>query len=232
MYKYLLVIWLMAGCSLAAMAQSPDTTSKHIKNKDTLISTKQDTDVVRSYLHPNTPKKKKDKVYHPDTLHNPHTAVMRSLFIPGWGQAYNHRWWKVPIVYGTLGLIGWAYVFNANYYREFLALTEYRYHGIEPKVGDKYYNEYQAYKAANVPDQSIYDAKDGYRRNRDLSILGFVAFWGINCVDAYIDAKFIHSYAVDSNLALKVAPSMITQPLYAQSAVGSFIPAIKITFTL
>jgi hypothetical protein len=231
MYKYLLIIWLLAGFVFTARAQNPDTTSKTVvKTKmDTLKASRQDTDVIRS----NVPKIRKPKVYHPDSLHSPHKAVIRSLIIPGWGQVYNHKIWKVPIIYGGLGLLGAAIVFNAQYYKQFLQLSIYRNHLIEPKPGDPYYNEYNQYKTARVGDQAIYDAKDGYRRNRDLSILGVLALWGINAVDAYIDAKFIHSYTLDNNFSMRVTPSLINQPtVYAQNATGSYIPGIKITFTL
>jgi Family of unknown function (DUF5683) len=232
MYKYLLTIWLLAGFIFTAAAQKPDTTkSTVVKGKtDTLKATRQDTDVIKS----NVPKIKKPKVYHPDSLHSPHKAVMRSLIIPGWGQVYNHQVWKVPVIYGGLGLLGWAIVFNAQYYKEFLALSKYREHLITPKPTDPYYKEYMLYTPASnpVPDQSIYDAKDGYRRNRDLSILGILAAWGINAVDAYIDAKFMHSYTLDNNFSMHVAPGLINQPVYAQGFSASYIPGIKITFTL
>ena len=229
MYKYLLVTWLLASIAFTARAQNPDTTSSTVvKSKiDTLKATRQDTDVIRS----NIPNIRKPKVYHTDTTHSPHLAVIRSLIVPGWGQVYNHRIWKVPVIYGTLGLIGWAYVFNAQYYRQFLQLSLYRNHLITPGPKDPYYYEYNLY--TSVPDQSIYDAKDGYRRNRDLSILGFLAFWGVQAVDSYIDAKFIHSYTLDNNFSMHVTPTMIGQPVPGQSfAAASYIPGLKITLTL
>ena len=228
MYKYLLLTWLFASFFFIARAQNPDTTSSTVvkSKKDTLKATRQDTDVIRS----NAPKIRKPKIYHPDTTHSPHLAVMHSLMVPGWGQVYNHRIWKVPVIYGTLGLLGWAIAFNAQYYKEFLQLSIYRNHLITPTAKNPYYAEYNLY--SSVPDQSIYDAKDGYRRNRDLSILGFVAFWGVNAVDAYIDAKFIHSYTLDNNFSIHVTPTMINQPVYAQNFAGPYIPGLKITLTL
>ncbi|HEY2581280.1 MAG TPA: DUF5683 domain-containing protein [Mucilaginibacter sp.] len=234
MHKYLLLIWLLAGFVFTAAAQKPDTSSVAPKSTtDTLISTKHDTVAARS-LPPKPPKAKKGSIMLPDSTHSPKKAVYRSLFIPGWGQLYNHRWWKVPLIYTGLGLLGWAIVFNNTYYQEFLQLSIYREHGTSPNPGDKYYNEYILYNnpANPVPTQSLYDAQDAYRRNRDLSILGFVGFWGINVMDAYIDAKFINSYTMDNNLSMKITPQLLNQPMYAQNLNGLLIPGLKITFTL
>ncbi len=229
MYKYFVLVWVLMSCVFTTMAQKPDTTTSNIiksKASDTLISTRRDTDISKSFK----PKPHREKVYHPDTLHSPQKAAIHSLIIPGWGQAYNRQWWKVPIIYGGIGLLGWAIVFNNNYYKEFLALSKYREHGIIPVKGDPYFDDYVLYTAQ--PDEALYNATDAYRRNRDLSILGVVAAWGINVVDAYIDAKFMHSYSVDNNLSMKITPELLNQPVYAQNVSNSYMPAIKITFTL
>jgi len=229
MYKYLFAIWLAAGCCFFAKAQKPDTTVKvKVSKTDTLESTKQDTAAARLFK-PNN-KKRNEKIFHPDSTHSPRTAIMHSLMIPGWGQVYNHQWFLVPVIYTGLGLLGWAFVFNNTYYQEFLALSIYREHGIVPTPNQKYYNDYNLY--INVPDQSIYDANDAYRRNRDLCILGFIGAWGINVIDAYVQAKFMNVYTVDSNFSLKVTPGLLNQPYLTQNINSSFIPSLKFTFTL
>lgn len=227
MYRYLLILLLAAFSLSTASAQTADTTSKAAKQaggRDTLKGKRQDTIIHK------TPRVKKEKVYHPDSLHSPHTAVMHSLILPGWGQVYNHQWWKVPIVYAGLGLLADAIIYNNTYYKEFLQLSKYREHGVIPVPGQPYYADAILYQSQ--PDQAIYDANDGYRRNRDLCILGFVGAWGIQCIDAYIDAKFIHSYSVDNNLSFKVEPGVLNQPsLFAQTSASSLVPGLKITFT-
>jgi hypothetical protein len=227
MHKYLLLIFIVLT-AFSARAQNPDTTSKAVKkagNKDTVISTRKDTVAEKARII----KVKKEKVYHPDSTHSPHTAVIHSLLVPGWGQVYNHQWWKVPLIYGTIGLLVDAIIYNNTYYKEFLALSKYREYGIAPKVGDTYYADAILY--SQQPDQALYDATDGYRRNRDLCILGTVGFWGINAIDAYINAKFIHSYSMDTDLSMRVEPTVINQTMFAQNLSGSFIPGIKVTFT-
>jgi hypothetical protein len=226
MYKYLLVIWLLTGCAFAAIAQKPDTTAViTVKKKDTLTSTKHDTVVAREFIP-----RKKERTYHPDSTHSPQKAVMRSLLVPGWGQIYNHQVWKVPLVYAAVGIPVYLVFFNINLYTEFITLAKYRERGITPGPTDKYNTEFGLY--TQVPTSGLTDEADYYRRNRDLSYLAIIGFWGINVVDAYINAKFIHSYSVDSNLSMKVTPTLINQPMYASNPISSYIPGIKITFTL
>jgi len=225
MYKLLLVIFLVSGFALTARAQSPEVHSKETK-KDS-INLHRDSITSKRFV----PKIKHDEAkYHPDSLHSPHKAVIRSLIIPGWGQIYNHQWWKVPLIYTALGLLGDVYVFNERYYQEFLALSKYREHGVVPTPKDKYYNEYNLY--AGQQDQTIYDANDAYRRDRDLGIMGFVGFWGIQMVDAYIAAKFQHSYTMDTDFSYRIEPTMLNQqPMFAQSLGSQMIPGIKLTLS-
>src|ERR1700759_2762275 len=120
MYKYLLFIGLTAGFIFVTKAQTPYTTPPVIlkSNIDTLRPLEQDTNFLKS----KKAKIRKEKVYHTDTAHSPRVAVIRSLIVPGWGQVYNHKTWKVPLVYGGLLGLGWAYVYNARNYTTFLAL--------------------------------------------------------------------------------------------------------------
>jgi hypothetical protein len=231
MYKYLLVLFLLTGCTLGVMAQNPDTASTtkvKIKTKDTLISTRSDTAAAESFAPKN--KKPKDKIYHPDSLHSPHTAIMHSLIIPGWGQIYNHRWWKVPLIYAGLASFVYYYTVNESDYKVYLALAKYYEKGVVPGPKDPYYAQYKLYEGAGVT--AIDDAEAGSKRNVDLCVFGIIGVWGINIVDAYIDSKFIHSYTVDSNLSMRIAPGMLSQPGYAQNPILSYIPGLKITFTL
>jgi len=215
----------MSMCAFGVKAQTRTADTVNIAKKDTF---KKPSNTAPGSFAPPI---KKEKEYHPDSTHSPHKAVMHSLMIPGWGQLYNHRWWKVPIIYGGLGLLVSAVVFNQGYYKQFNALSHYYRNGVAPTPGQPYYAEYKAYTAAQVPAQNIYDALDGYRRNRDLSILGILGAWGIQTVEAYIDAKFINAYTVDNNFSMRVTPGLINQPVYAASAYGSYIPAVKVTFT-
>lgn len=147
----------------------------------------------------------------------PHKAVVRSAIVPGLGQIYNKRWWKVPFIYAGFVGVGLAFDFNQRYYREFLGEVQYRSaHDGEPKN--------PAY--AGYSFEGMVQVKDAYRRNRDLSILGFVAMHAVNMIDAYIDAKFFR-YDISNDLSLKVEPSF-----QRPNAYSSQVYVIKINLAL
>ena len=216
MYKCLLLVCLLSGFALLAMAQAPDTVL--IKNKSEKAALKHDSLTQKRFV----PKITHEKVYHPDSNHSPHKAVMHSLMIPGWGQLYNHQWWKVPFIYAGLGLLVDGVVFNQRYYNLYITEAKLRERGAT--VGNPSLAQYQT--------TDIISASDAARRNRDLCILGFLGGWGIQMVDAYIDAKFKHSYSMDNNLSFKISPEIMNQPVYSLNNSPSFIPALKITFTV
>jgi Family of unknown function (DUF5683) len=217
MYKCLFVILFVAGFVFAAKAQKPDTVIR--KSKSDSITTKHDSATSKKYV----PKITKEKTYHPDSLHDPHKALMRSLMIPGWGQIYNHHWWKVPFIYGGLGFLVDRIVVNGNYYQLFLKEDILRQHGVLQNRNSDF---------AFISDADVDAATNAYRRDRDLSILGTLGFWGVQMIEAYVDAKFQQLYTMDNNLSFKIRPGMISQPTYAYSAFGTYIPAVTITFTL
>lgn len=180
---------------------------------------------------PFKPKIKKDLADHPDSTHSPHTAVMRSLIFPGWGQIYNRHglWWRLPALYGGLTALVINLISNGRDYNLFLKESQWREYG---EQGPEPIQSYQGSSITNIPNQTIYDYKDQLRRNRDLSAFGIVGVWGINMVDAYVEAKFIHSYSMDDNLSFKVTPTMINQPVLASNFNTTFTPGLKITFLL
>jgi hypothetical protein len=235
MFKQILSTVFFLSIGFFAMAQDPDTLVR--KKADTIIADpkKADIDTVARRF---TPKLKKEKVYHPDSTHVPSVAVKRSLILPGLGQIYNRKYWKLPIVYGGLGLLASAIIFNQKYFQQFLALARIKSLGRLPVQGDPEYASYVKYKTQyNLYSTQSLDffsnASYAYQRNRDLSILGVLGLWGIQAIDAYIDAKFMSSFTVDNDLSMKVTPSLINQPAYAMANVSNaYIPGIKITFTL
>ncbi len=153
----------------------------------------------------------------------PKKAAWSSTIVPGWGQIRNKRWWKVPIIYGGLISVGLAFEFNNRYYREILSELQYRTEPNKfpkPKNSDRY---------TNIETQSLTTAKDFYRRNRDLSVLGFAAVHALNIIDAYVDAKFFR-YDISDRLGFSVKPTLLQQQnSYAYKLP---VPGIKLSFPL
>jgi len=227
MQKYLFIICFIIAFAFSARAQAPVNPTMPAKSKADSLQEKRDS--VKS--KPFVPKiSASPKLYHPDSLHSPAKAWHRSVIIPGWGQVYNRQYWKVPVIYTGFTLLVLMYRFNQNAYTQDLAIARYRARGTQPAPGDKYYQLYQNY--IGYPDQSITDATRGYARYRDLAVLIFVAGWGIQTIDAYVDAKFKHSYSMDSDFSVKLRPTLINSPVYAQTLGDVFIPGLKVTFTL
>lgn len=226
--KYLFTLLLAIGFAASAMAQTPKLDT--VRNKKDSLNMKRDSATSKPFV----PKVKKDtKRYHPDSLHDPHKAVIRSLIIPGWGQLYNHQWYYVPIIYVGLGLLVDAIIFNQNNYTPNLIVARYYEHGINPSPGDPQYALWKIYYNNNLQAQTVYDIVASYRRDRDLSILGLLGAWGVQAIQAYIQAKFQHSYTMDTDFTMRITPTIINQqPLFADTFGGPAIPGIKLTILL
>jgi hypothetical protein len=160
-------------------------------------------------------------------------AWKRSLILPGWGQYTNGGlWWvKVPIIYG--GFVGGALTFNywQWYYKEFLGELQYREEFGQPS------NHESLGINSNWTVQGLVQQKDYARRNRDLTILISVGWYGLNVVEAYVDSILKNRWNISNDLSFKLSPTFI--PNYAYTpGVGAFSgggfasPGVKMTITL
>lgn len=181
------------GLNRDSAAASPTARTRAIVKKDTTVG-------------PSVKSDKKSKVVKDSARLAlealPGKAAWSSAIVPGLGQIKNHRWWKVPFVYGGLVSIALAFEFNNRYYKEVLAELQYRTEPARfPKPPNS--NDY-----VNVGNDGLISARDYYRRNRDLSVLGFVAVHAINIIDAYVDAKFFR-YDISDKLGVTVRPTLL-----------------------
>ncbi|MBE7177793.1 MAG: hypothetical protein INR69_15410 [Mucilaginibacter polytrichastri] len=167
-------------------------------------------------------KPKKQRVWRPDSTHLPKKAIFRSAVVPGWGQIYNHSWWKVPLIYGGFTSLGIAAHNNAQLYKKYLRQATLIDQGrpLDPEFA------LRGYTASN---RDIFvQAKDVTKRNRDVSIISIGAIWVVQVVEAYVQAKFQHSYSMDDNLTFQVKPNLI-QPMYAYTpGTTGFTPAVSL----
>ena len=130
---------------------------------------------------------------------NPRTATFRSAIVPGLGQIYNKKYWKLPLVYGALGTTAGIYFYNVKNYRllkqAYIYLTD----------NDSTNNGLVDPTFRNLSVNSIRSYRNSFRQNVDYSVLFFIFFWGLNIVDATVDAH-LKLFDVNDNLSLQLKP--------------------------
>jgi hypothetical protein len=160
----------------------------------------------------------KDSTY----LQNTRKAALRSAILPGWGQARNHQWWKVPLVYGSFVGIGLVYEFNNRYYKRYL--TESQFRKANPNTNPEVVFKYP--ENQGLSNEQIYGAKDFYRRYRDLSLYGTIGLYGFQILDAYVSAK-LATFDVGDDLSFRIKPSIYI-PSYASTGYVAPIPMLTL----
>jgi hypothetical protein len=138
--------------------------------------------------------------------HSPRIAAIRSAMLPGLGQIYNKKYWKVPIVYAGLGITGYIFVDNIKTYREYRFAYNARFkaaNGTTAADSVDYNTLTDFYK--RVSPESIRAARDRFRKYIDYSVVFFVLFWGLNVVDATVDAH-LKTFDVSPDLSLYIKP--------------------------
>jgi len=140
----------------------------------------------------------------PDSIlekqHSPQKATIMSLCLPGLGQVYNKKYWKVPIIYAGFGILSYLIVFNTNYY------LEYKSAYIESFNGDSAGNYSDIVK--KYPLSSILSAREYYRRNLEISIIFSAVLYLLNIADAAVDAN-LFTYDINKDLSFNVEPTLI-----------------------
>lgn len=172
-----------------------DTTFKPV---DTVIAQAKDTVVPR----------KVDSTFF---NHSPRTATIRSAIIPGWGQAYNRQYWKIPIVYAALGTTAGIFVYNLENYRDFRFAYKAKYEASKIKPGSPqsdsadYFNMKEMFRNPNWDLTSLRYYRNEFRKNIDYSVLVFIVFWGLNVADAAA-AAHLRTFDVSPELSFQIKP--------------------------
>jgi Family of unknown function (DUF5683) len=130
-------------------------------------------------------------------IHSPKKAALLSACLPGLGQVYNHKAWKVPIIYAGFGGLGFGFGFNQKNYSLYRSALRLR-HDDDPSTIDDF-PEYS--------DDDLVTLKNYYQRYRDLCIIGAAALYTLTILDAAVDAH-LYNFDVSDNLALQFKPSL------------------------
>jgi hypothetical protein len=129
---------------------------------------------------------------------HPKTATYAALLIPGAGQIYNKDWWKVPIVWGAYGAVGYSIYYNYTEYQRFNKAVILLLRN-EP-------NEFPG-----VPVGVLRTNRDGFRKYLEYSYLGAVLIHLLSATEAFV-AAHLHDFDISDDLSLRITPSIQTYP--------------------
>ena len=127
----------------------------------------------------------------------PSRAAFYSAILPGLGQAYNKKYWKIPIVLGALGTGVYFYNSNNKLYKRYRSAYKRRLAGF---TDDEFFGTTEV---PIVSDEGLIRAQQSLRRNSELSLLITIGLYALNIIDANVDAHLLQ-WNVDKNLAMKM----------------------------
>lgn len=225
-YRILLVCLAFISCSSWGFAQ--DAKSFEIKADSSRIEAAADS-TVRSVMlvADSLPKPAQIKMeFKPD----PKKAVLMAL-VPGLGQIYNRKFWKLPIVYG--GLMGCMYAVtwnNRNYQDYSTAYKDIMMDAEEPnRPVEEFHTSWQDFLGVGYDPKEwvtntnfqtqLKNRKDYYRRYRDLSIIITVGVYALSIIDAYVDAQ-LFDFDISPDLSMHWEPSVTPQTAYSSRSYG------------
>lgn len=130
----------------------------------------------------------------------PAKAAFYSAILPGLGQAYNKKYWKIPIVYAAIGTGVYFYISNNSEYNRYRDAFKSRLAGFET---DEFYFDSSGTKLTSprVSTDGLQRAQKLFRKNKELSLLVTIGLYALNIIDANVDAHLLQ-YNVDENLTL------------------------------
>lgn len=135
-------------------------------------------------------------------VHSPKKAAIKSLILPGLGQAYNKKYWKIPVIYGAVaGLYFWSDFSNTNLKNATTAFCD-----LNDSGGDYTKITINEYRLQGITTSQIQQKVNEYRRDRDFAYILMGLTYILNIVDANVDAHLLN-YNVSDDLSLQLKPS-------------------------
>lgn len=187
--SFFFISFFFVALSFHVVAQN-DSATKVNNGKEILLDTlKPKKDSLTTTLA------KKDPVS--TKKHSPRKATLRSAIIPGWGQAYNHQYWKIPIVYGALAVPAGTFIYNNNWYqRTKTAYTILVTHGDTTEINPQ---------LKGLSAESLQYYRNTFRKDRDYSVLFFLLAWALNVADATVFAH-LKDFDISTDLSMHIQP--------------------------
>lgn len=196
------LLWLS---TTQAMAQKDSLAVESLSLEDSITI---DSASLSKALAPKALRKKRNwTTWRPDTKR----AMWLALVLPGAGQIYNRKYWKLPIIYG--GFVGCAYAMSWNnqmyhdYSQAYLDI-------MDDDPNTQSYNQFlhlgAQIDASNIEryKEIFRKRKDRYRRWRDMSMFVMIGVYAFSVIDAYVDAS-LSEFDISDDLSLRVEPTVI-----------------------
>lgn len=196
MNKYIVAVLVLFSFAFTAFGQEPDTLLL-LPKTDSIYRFGEAPDVEKEGIE--------TVVVEEEMTLSPTKAIMYALVLPGLGQGYNQKYYKIPIVWAAIGGVGYAIYYNSSNYQ--LAVEAYAQ---DQSDENEYYLRY-------------------WRRNMELSYIGMFAVYGLQVLDAYIDAM-LHYWNVNDQLAIKVRPSL--QPMMTPAGAAPYTYGLSCGFRI
>ena len=201
---------LITFCLLLLTAGSQQAKAQDRYDNDSLNATK--TDSLSVVVDTTFSKKRKTEQDWSTWRPDPKRALWLALVIPGGGQIYNRKYWKLPLVYG--GFIGCMYAmsWNNTMYKDY---SQAYIDLMDNDPSTQSYNQFLhlGMKITTDADKKRYQdifrkRKDKYRRWRDLSFFVMLGVYALSVIDAYVDAE-LSVFDISDDLSLRVEPTII-----------------------
>ena len=198
-------MWLTFSPVMAQKEKEKADSVKILHMEDSITI---DSAALSKALAPKALRKKRDWTsWRPNTKR----ALWLALVLPGAGQIYNRKYWKLPIIYG--GFVGCAYAmtWNNQMYHDY---SQAYMDIMDDDPNTQSYNQF-LHLGAKIDDSNIErykeifrKRKDKYRRWRDMSVFVFIGVYAFSVIDAYVDAS-LSEFDISDDLTLRVEPAVL-----------------------
>lgn len=185
----LFFIVLLSFCSTVGMAQQKkDSAVKKMEIRDSSVKAAKD-----------TAQKK------PRSLAS--KAALRAAVLPGWGQIYNKKYWKLPLVYGALSIPVVTFQYNTKWYKKTREAYQIKYYNDTSKIMDLPTDKIDP-RLLPLSTASLRQYRNSFRQDVDYSVLAFLLMWGLQIVDATVDAH-LRGFNISDDLSVKIKPQFM-----------------------
>jgi hypothetical protein len=182
MIRFLIIALCSATFSCLAQNTNTAPAQAEVKTNDSLVTQSRDTVLLKSYA----------------TRYNPRKALLYAAVLPGLGQIYTKKYWKLPLVYGGMGFIGYNISVFEKYY------TKYKLQLFQVIDGNP--------NASIYPEDQLRNIVNRAQRQRDFMIILMGGVYLLQIVDAHVDAH-LKEFDLNPNLQVKIEPTMSYNPL-------------------